>query len=282
MGLLYFNDLLKNTGLDASKVLLIRHALSNPECLKFCKLGQLKEYTQIQNKKRFPKDFNYWITFKSDNGTSAILDKCYEVKGYQENTTNLVPKGITDPKWFSDNGICFDLQEIDLLQEYEGRLVIEWGKGAINWYQPATNEKEVIAIQSKQKVTFTGYENLLLTYDELKEIVADNLTYADWHTALSSIYAVYLIVDKTDGKQYIGSAYGTGGLFERWSMYVNTKHGNNVKMKNLICDCPKRYHSFQFSILQICPKSVTAEQMIHLESLYKRKLLTKEFGLNNN
>ncbi len=284
MSLLYLSDILKKTGLELSKVLLIRHALSDKECKKFYDSGNIKEYTQIQKKKMFPSPerYEYWITFISNGGNSAVLDKCYHVKSYQEKSTNLVPKKFIDADWFRKNGICFELEEIDILKQYEKRLVIDWGYSTRSWKQKATNEKEILSIQSKQRVLFSGYESLVLTYGELKEIVEDNLTYADWHLALSSVYAIYLIVDKTDGKQYVGSAYGKGGLLQRWSMYVNTKHGQNKKMRELICDYPERYQNFQFSILQICPKTMTEEQIIEMESLYKKKLLTKEFGLNDN
>ena len=284
MALLYFDDILSKTELDLSKTFLIRHALSDKECKKCYDSGNMKEYTQIQKRKAFSdlEQYKYFITFISNGGTSAVLDKCYKVNGYQVQTTDLVAKEFIDTVWFPKNGICFDLEETDILQNYEKRLVIDWGKGVRSWKQRATNKKEIISIQARQKVEFSGYENLVVTYEELKEIVEDNLTYANWHTALSSVYAIYLIVDKTDGKQYVGSAYGNGGLLQRWSMYINTKHGNNKKIQELICTYPERYHDFQFSILQICPKTMTEEQIIALENLYKEKLLTRKFGLNKN
>ena len=131
-------------------------------------------------------------------------------------------------------------------------------------------------------MAFAGYENVVLTYDELKEIVEDPTVYESWHTALSSVYAIYLIVDRTNGQQYIGSAYGTGGLLRRWSCYGDTKHGGNKGIIEVICHHPERCKDFQFSILQILPKSITDEEVIKLESLYKRKLLTKDFGMNDN
>ena len=39
---------------------------------------------------------------------------------------------------------------------------------------------------------------------------------------------------------------------------------------------------FQFSILQILPKTVTDDEVIHTESLWKQKLRTIEFGMNDN
>ena len=139
----------------------------------------------------------------------------------------------------------------------------------------STNDKEVLAVQENPKLTFCGYENVVLSYSELKEIVEDQTLYENWHTALSSVYAIYLIVDTTDGKQYVGSAYGAGGLLERWKCYVNTKHGGNKGMRDVICNYPDRYKYFQFSILQILPKTVTDDEVIEIENLYKNKLLTK-------
>ena len=120
------------------------------------------------------------------------------------------------------------------------------------------------------------------TYDELKEIVENPTIYEAWHTALSSVNAIYLIVDRETGKQYVGSAYGKDGLLGRWSCYVNSLHGNNKLMKELICTHPERYHHFQFSILQILPKTATDDEIIQTESLYKKKLLSIPFGMNDN
>ena len=131
-------------------------------------------------------------------------------------------------------------------------------------------------------MVFSGYENLILSYRELKEIVENQSVYSEWHTALSSVNAIYLIVDRTTGKQYVGSAYGEGGLLGRWSYYVSTLHGGNKLMKELICCYPERYQDFQFSILQILPKTLTSNEIIDLETLYKRKLLSFKFGMNDN
>ena len=57
-------------------------------------------------------------------------------------------------------------------------------------------------------------------------------------------------------------------------------------MKKLICAHPERYKYFQFSILQILPKTVTDDEVIHevihTERLWKQKLRTIEFGMNDN
>ncbi len=86
----------------------------------------------------------------------------------------------------------FDLQYVDLLKEYEGKLVIDWGGSARMWHQKATTEKPIVAIESKNQKPFVGFENLILSFDELKEVVENDTDYELWQAAMA---AVYLIVD---------------------------------------------------------------------------------------
>lgn len=280
---LYLSDILKRAGLDVNKVKLIRHALSDKGFKSCYDLGFLKEYTQIQ-KRGFSKGYDYWITFISDRGTSAKLEGVYKVKSVSDVPTSLQPEGFPLSDWYKPNNefSYFDLERTCILEDLVGRLIIDWGPGTKMWHHKATTEKAVLSIQASQRMRFTGYENIILTYEELKEIIEDSTVYENWHTALSSVYAIYLITDTTNGSNYIGSAYGKGGLLSRWTCYVDTKHGNNKGVKEIICNYPERYIDFQFSVLQILPKTITDEEVIKLESMYKRKMLTKEFGMNNN
>lgn len=281
MSLLYLSDVLKRAGLDVTKVKLIRHALSDKGFYDCYKAGMVKEYTQ-QQKNNFSCGYDYWIVFIADGGTSCRLEGCYKVNGFIRDDEKAVPKGFPHPEWFKGEGSYYNLQRTDLLLEMEGRLIIDWGKSTRSWHQKALNDKQIVAVQSNQKRIFTGYENLILSYDDLKDIVEDRITYENWHTALSSVNAIYLIVDTKEGKQYVGSAYGKNGLLGRWSVYVNTGHGNNKLMKQEVCNHPDRYKYFQFSVLQILPKTMTDEEIIHMETLWKNKLMSKEFGMNDN
>ena len=131
------------------------------------------------------------------------------------------------------------------------------------------------------KNTFSYF--LILIYTKLiRETVKNN--YTDWRKALSAVKGVYLINDTNTGKLYIGSAYGEDGLWGRWSEYVATDgHGGNKALKALIAaDGMYAYKHFQFSILMLLPKTVTPDEAIRKEQLFKRKLGTNSFGLNNN
>ena len=66
---------------------------------------------------------------------------------------------------------------------------------------------------------------------------------------------MYLIVDTVTGKQYVGSAYGDGGLLARWRTYIDTYHGGNKLLVAELKADPATYSRFQFSVLQILPRS---------------------------
>ena len=281
MAILYFSDVLRKVGLDPAKVKLIRHALTDKGFKSCYDKNMVLEYTR-QQKSGFSKNYDYWCVFISGKGTLAKLFACYRVGNSVPDTPDAMPKDFPHPEWFQGENAYFDLEHIDLLKDYEGRLTIDWGNSARMWHQKGTTGKPIVAIQADEKKVFSGFENLILTYDELKEIVENPTIYEAWHTALSSVNAIYLIVDQETGKQYVGSAYGKDGLLGRWSCYVNSLHGNNKLMKELICAYPESYHHFQFSILQILPKTATDDEVIQTESLYKKKLLTIPFGMNDN
>ena len=283
MAILYFSDVLEKVGLDPAKVKLIRHALTDRGFRECYDKGMVYEYTCHQ-KASFSKGYEYWAVFISGAGTLAHLYALYQVGSGVPDTSDMVPQGLPDceARGYRGENAVFRLNQIDLLREFEGRLTIDWGKSTRMWHQKGSSEKPIISIQPDAKKVFSGFEDLILSYDELKDILENPTVYETWHAALSSVYAIYLVVDQETGKQYVGSAYGRGGLLGRWACYVDTHHGDNKLMRELICNYPERYHSFQFSILQILPKTLTADEVIAIETRYKKKLLSVHFGLNEN
>ncbi len=281
MAILYFSDILEKVGLDPSNVKLIRHSKSDDKFRACADAGIIFEYTMHQ-KKDFSKGFEYWCVF-IEEGLKARLYKTYKVLGFNPDTPDRVPYGLSEIEadQYQGKSAVFQLEELDILKEYESRLVIEW-KSTVVFAQKGTIKKPVIAIENASKIPFVGFENFIKSYDELSEIIEDDWTYSEWHAAFKSVYAVYLIVDTENGKQYVGSASGNDGLFGRWSCYVATQHGGNKLMKEAICSHPERYHAFQFSILQVLPKTFTKDQVNAVENRWKKKLLSKQFGMNDN
>lgn len=285
MAILYFTDILQKVGLDPKEVKLIRHSASSnvgeqfTECLK---QGKEREFTQHQ-KKGFGEGYPYWITFVADGGTYARLLSCYRVHGSVPDTTENCPAGLPlcEAQTYRGEDAVFDLEYVDALKEYEGKLVIDWGRSAVAWNQKATNEKPIVAIESKSQRPFVGFESLMLTFDELKEVVENGTDYELWHAAMASVDAIYLIVDTKTGDQYVGSTYGQDGLLQRWTTYVKTGgHGGNKLMKEHLEN--HSCHDLQWSVLQVLPKSLSNEQIIATEQLWKDKLGTRAHGLNLN
>jgi hypothetical protein len=83
-------------------------------------------------------------------------------------------------------------------------------------------------------------------------------------------------VDTADGRAYIGSAKGDDSFWGRWMAYAQNKHGGNVGMR------ARPGRSYQVSILQVVDIDQSDQRIEQLEARWKRKLLTREFGLNLN
>lgn len=279
---LYLSDILLRNKLDLKRIKLIRHSLKHARCKVCYESGWLEEYQKIQNENFF-NNCDYILSFIGESGTSAKFLGCYKVAGGMHVRRCTIPNGFPVPEMFQEeSSFYYEMESVELLEDLKNRLIIDWGRATVAWHQWATKDKAILAIQQNPKFLFRGYEQVVLTYSELKEIIEDKTLYENWRTALSSVYAIYLIVDTINGKQYIGSAYGKDGLLGRWRCYIDTGHGNNEGMKEVLCDCSDRFQYYKFSILQILPKTITSDEVIEIETLYKRKLLTKEFGMNYN
>lgn len=284
MASLYLTDILKRAGLDPKKVMLIRHSLSDKDFKKCYDAGMVQEYTRHQ-KENFAKGAEYWAVFVSDKSTKARFYACYKVDGSPvRSNADMAVEGFPYPDWYTNEGeYLHNLQKTDIMSDMEKRLVIEWGRATTAWYQWGTNEKEIVGIQMNQKTEFKGFDKLILTYDELQEIINESELYDNWHEVMKSVYAIYLISDRVDGEMYVGAAYSkNGGLLSRWTEYIKTRHGENSKMKKKLAEYPERYHDFQFQVLQILPKTLSDDEVIRIESLWKDKLLTRKFGMNDN
>lgn len=281
MAILYFSDVLRKVGIDPLKVKIIRHALTDKRFKACYDANKIFEYTCHQSKK-LDQGYEYWATFISDHGTLCKLHALYKVGKAVADTSEVCPEGLPEieEREFRGEKLYFELEPLDTLREYENRLIVDWGKSARMWHQKGTTEKAIVSIQGD---IFPGFEELCLPFDKLQMIIKNRWGHEAWYTAMSSVNAIYLIVDKVSGAQYVGSAYNQDGLWGRWETYVTTNgHGGNKKMIAVMQNDPNRCYDLQFSVLQILPKNMTAEEIIKAENLWKDKLLTRKFGWNDN
>lgn len=246
MASLYLSDILKRNGFDLKRVKLIRHSLKDNE-FKRCYLnGFMDEYQKFQ-KENFFNSCDFILSFINEPGTSAKFMGCYEVgTGTRVNQT-WMPKEFPVEAMFKSDSYYFDLKKIDTLSDLIGRLIIDWGKAAISWQQWATNEKAVVAIQESPRLSFNGFENVVLSYGELKEIVKDQTLYENWHTALSSIYAIYLIADKTNGIDLVITDKRSEKIAVQAKCYADHNNVNVQTVRKLVG--AKRNHDCILSLI---------------------------------
>jgi len=129
---------------------------------------------------------------------------------------------------------------------------------------------------------FPGFYNIALSFSRLKAMVDNPDSNREWQRRLSSVSGVYVLLDQRSGKQYVGSAYGAGGIWARWKSYAKSPSGGNALLKELLGNSPARYKQFQFSILRVLEPSAQRDEVINQEVLTKRKLGSRAFGLNSN
>jgi hypothetical protein len=182
-------------------------------------------------------------------------------------------------------GIQYRTSELPGFEDLIGRLVVAWGDGTRSWAQwfHRQGDKEVVEILPANYVRdFPGYYDVVLTYGELQKIVDSPDANREWHRMLSAVSGVYLILDTKSGDQYVGSAYGKGGLLQRWRQYAKSGHGGNQELVKLLEKHPNRKDRFQFSILRVLESSSMKSEVIAHECIAKEKLGSRVFGLNAN
>lgn len=260
-------ELLYNRGLDRdAKTKLVRHKSTNRDIYNLYRTDKkaFLEYHCSQHKDIF-KGVEYVVTFVGEEGVLSRFIGVYKVEGSKQ----------------VGEHFKYDMTEVNTFEDLKERVIMKW-TNPISWHQWITNEMEVIEIQpGLHYKQFADYFDFILTFDELKEIVENK--YPDWKKSLSITMGIYLISDTNTGKLYVGSAYGEEGIWGRWSEYVKTNgHGKNKALKELIDNESDYAKNFSFSILMLLPKTITPTEAINKETLYKKKLGTNSFGLNNN
>lgn len=94
-----------------------------------------------------------------------------------------------------------------------------------------------------------------------------------------------MIVDKRNGKKYVGSAYGAFGIWARWKCYIGTGHGWNDELTKLIQEEGIEYarRNFRLSLLEYRPARTDDGVIVERENYWKEALLSRgEFGYNRN
>ena len=203
--------------------------------------------------------------------------------------------GIFEVKGIREDSL-YDVRLTDKGKEYIGRLKVIFPEPKRQKYlllenvYPNLKFSEILKARYSG-VTFPGYKNISLDFPALESIV--NTSRDDWRTALSLIKGIYVISDKETGKKYVGSAYGAGGVWSRWSCYVYSFHGGNKELKELLEDdnLPEIFQkadyvreNFRFTLAEWISDKDTVDNayIIARENFWKEALLSRKFGYNAN
>ena len=185
-----------------------------------------------------------------------------------------------------------DRYEIELCDEYKdfiGRLKVRnivTKRGSAFNFENHYDGIEVVELLDKpySSHVFPGYEWLNHSFGVVKKVIEKQT--ADWKTALSKIKGVYMLTDAANGKRYIGSAYGDGGVWSRWGDYCNNGHGGDKGLVELVNEKGYDYvvRNFQFTLLEIYSMVTTDEYVKGREAYWKKVMLSdsKKFGYNYN
>jgi hypothetical protein len=287
------NDLLQKYGIAPASVLVLRHRPQEPELrrilpwLAAARPDLYNAYQQAQ----FPKveraftRAKYIASFIGTDAGIALFVGLYAVQSWRALGVRAYWKipankelhesfGMVGFGGARETTLWFDLAcRTDFYSDWRGRLVIGWPGLERSWWRWA--DRNVFPVNAiRETSAFEGvvpaWHDLVLTWPELKVLPLKlRASLREWR-------GIYYIVDSSDGRGYVGAAYGTDNILGRWLNYGASGHGGNKELRQRD---PRR---FQFSILQRVSPDMPPDEVIQLEQTWKTRLHTTEFGLNEN
>lgn len=273
-----FNTLLKEAGLNLGDVRLLRHKDKraskgrSPYELWRDNRQQFEFYQSTQRvENRSKLRATYWASFVVSPSDETMFVGLYSVK-YQGVIKQDRPMPHMDG--IDKAGSCdvYDLTLENALSDLIGRLIIDWGAGERAWIQRADRqEKQVDELRREFKEPeFPGFLNLIEPLSKIEKLPMS------WIAVLQSTKGVYLLTCPKTKEQYVGSATGEKGFWQRWQDYVQNGHGGDVALKS------RDASDYQVSILEVAGTALTADDIIKMEVRWKLKLQSREMGLNRN
>ena len=275
---LRFNSLLAQAGIAPREVRLLRHQENRADKGKTpYELWRdnrpafeiYQEAHSLWNRSKL--SYPYWASFVVTPVAETLLAGFYRVRylGINEverqwpHTVGVDPVGSCD---------VYELNLDERLSDLSGRLVIDWGGSERAWIQRADKQdKFVLEVrQSFREPDFPGFARFISPLSKIEGLPAA------WIAVLQASRGIYLLTCPKTHEQYVGSATGAESFHGRWMSYFRDGHGGNVGLKS------RDPSDYQVSILEVAGSAATTEEIIAMESLWKRKLQSREMGLNRN
>lgn len=180
----------------------------------------------------------------------------------------------------SDINTFYEHEKLSKFEKYFGRLILQFHKNNAFVTLKGNRIDDFVVIKllpdSLDNDFFPGYDKVNISWEELKGVIEKDT----WKTVLQNQKGVYLLTDISNGKKYVGSAYGENMILGRWVTYVKTGHGGNIGLKHLTFDHIKQ--NFRYSILDIYKSTTDDQVIIERENWWKEVLQSRKFGYNKN
>jgi hypothetical protein len=96
-----------------------------------------------------------------------------------------------------------------------------------------------------------------------------------WQEALRSARGIYLLACPRTRERYVGQAAGGDGFLGRWREYLSAKHGGNFGLRL------RDPSDYQVSVLEVVGTN-DSPRIGEAEALWKRRLFSRDIGLNSN
>lgn len=286
------NDMLRIEGIDPKGVLVLRHRPHERELRRVLpwlaaeRPDVFNAYQQTQQNPKvegaYRKASHIASFFGHQSGKALFIglyrrgdsrpmgfDDYWSVPAYREMKAFDL-QGFTGVR---ESVLWFDLELTDFYAEWKGRLIVDWPGLERSWWRWADRNRipvDAVLERSALDAEMPSWDALSLTWDELKILPSK------WQAALTEWRGIYFIFDESDGRGYVGSAYGEDNILGRWLNYAATGHGGNKELRK------REPANFRFSILQRVSPDMEPADIIRLEGTWKDRLHTREFGMNEN
>lgn len=289
--MLDFNRLLELVETDPSETLIVRHVpvekalkqvlpwlvVERPDLWLAYQRIQWRTLEKAMTRAR------YIASFIGQEPVTATFAGIYRIgewesldlEGYRQfpGNSELEALGMSGRSADMPECLAFELEPLEHYREWVGRLSITWPKPYQQWWRWAERGQffvESIEAESRFVRGMPDWKDIVLSWHELQ------LLPASWKAALAQWRGIYLIFDTQRRSGYVGSAYGADNILGRWSGYAKSGHGGNSELRK------SQPANLCFSILQRTSPDMEAADIMALEASWKKRLHTRQFGLNRN
>ena len=288
-----FKDLLIEHRIDPAKTLVLRHRPQEARlrrALPWLSVDQPKLYnayqqSQLPDAEKMFLRAAYIASFLGIEAGTAKFVGLYSVNKWKTITYKAYwakPENIALHEAYGMRGMTpdrkvtkwFDLELKPFYSEWSGKLTVRWPGLERSWKRWADRNVFLINSVSERSAfepEMPSWDELIIPWSELQSLPKK------WRAALQQWRGVYYIFDSSDGRGYIGSAYGADNLLGRWMNYAKSGHGGNKLLRGRD---PK---NFRFSILRLLNHDENKDEVVRIERTWKSRLhSSKEDGGPND